>query len=84
VATISSATRQPGQYRAVWDGNDDHQKPVKPGTYTVYLEAVREHGTYQLMRKEVTIGTQPFREEFTGNMEVKTASLEYRQRSAAK
>jgi FAD:protein FMN transferase len=84
VATVSSATRQPGKYRAVWDGNDDHKKPVKPGAYTVYLEAVREHGTYQLMRKEVTIGTQPFREELAGNLEVKAASLEYRQRTPAR
>lgn len=83
-ATVSSATRQPGKYTAVWDGTDDHKRPVKRGTYTVYLEAVREHGTYQLMRKEVTVGTQPFREELQGNIEVKSATLEYRQRPAAK
>ena len=83
-STVSSATRQPGKYSAVWDGSDDHKKPVKPGTYTVYLEAVREHGTYQLMKKEITIGTQPFREELPGNVEVKAASLEYRRRTATK
>ena len=81
--TISSATRQPGKYSVVWDGKDDHKKLLKPGTYTLYLEAAREHGTYQLIRKEVTIGGQPFRAELGGNIEIKSASLEYRPRSAA-
>ena len=33
-------------------GHEGQQgKLVKPGTYTVCIEAAREHGTYQLMRQ---------------------------------
>ncbi len=58
--TISGATRQPGKYEALWNGKDDAGKLVKPGEYTIYIEAAREHGTYQLIRKKITIGDKPF------------------------
>ncbi len=78
VATVSGATRNPGRYSVVWDGKDDHGEPVKPGTYTVHLEAAREHGTYQLLKHEFAVGGQTFTAELKGNEEIKSASLEYR------
>jgi hypothetical protein len=66
------------------DGKDDHGEPVKPGTYTLYLEAAREHGTYQLMKHEFAMGGPLFRIELKGNEEIKSASLEYRRRTASK
>ncbi len=53
VESISSATRPPGKYTIKWDMRDDNGNPVPPGKYTVYIEAAREHGTYQLMKKEI-------------------------------
>jgi thiamine biosynthesis lipoprotein len=80
VAAVSAATRPPGRYQTIWDGKDDSGQPVKRGRYSVFLEAAREHGTYQLIRQEVTVGDAPFQAELKGNIEIKAASLEYRQR----
>ena len=80
IPTVSRPTRQPGKYSVVWDGTDDQQKPVKQGRYTVFVEAAREHGTYQLIKKSVVIDDRPFRTELGGNVEIKAASLEYRRR----
>ncbi len=80
IDTISRATRPPGKYTVNWDGKDDHGKPLGPGTYTVCLEAAREHGTYQIIRKEVTIAGKPFSEDLKGNVEIKSASIEYRRK----
>lgn len=79
--TLGRPTKPPGKYSAVWDGKDGSGKPVPAGKYTVNLEAVREEGTYGLIRTEVTIGTKPFAEELKGNDEIKSASVLYRQKS---
>ncbi|MFO0909710.1 MAG: DUF2271 domain-containing protein [Isosphaeraceae bacterium] len=84
IETISRPTRPPGKYSITWDGKDDHGKPLPPGAYTLCIEAAREHGTYQLMRKDVTIADAPFTEELKGNVEIKGATLEYRRKTAAK
>jgi thiamine biosynthesis lipoprotein ApbE len=80
IDTISRATRQPGKYTVTWDGKDDHGKPLGPGTYAVCIEAAREHGTYQLIRKEITIADRPFAEDLKGNLEIRSASIEYRRK----
>lgn len=81
VATVSGATRNPGKYSVIWDGRDDHGVVLKPGTYTFYLEAAREHGTYQLMKHEFSVGEKAFTAELRGNEEIRSASLEYRRRT---
>lgn len=78
--TVSSATRPAGKYRVVWNGRDDKNKPVTQGKYTLYIEASREHGTYQLMRQEITVASQPFKNDIPGNLEMKSASLEFQRR----
>ncbi len=78
VETISEATRKPGKYTVVWDGTDDNRKLTPPGKYTFYLEAAREHGTYQLIKKEISIGDKAFEEKFEDNVELKNAHIEYR------
>ncbi len=80
IATVSSPTRQPGKYSVVWDGKDDQGKPVSQGDYTIYVEVAREHGTYQLIKKAVNIGTKPFQTDLGGNVEVKAASLDFRRK----
>ena len=74
-------TKPPGKYSIIWDGLDDHGKPVPAGTYTVNLEAVREHGTYGLIQKEITIADRPFAEELKGNVEIQSASIVYRRKA---
>ena len=51
---------------------------MKPGTYTVCIEAAREHGTYQLIRQAMEFGSvtkqvaAPYRQ-----FEIAAASLDY-------
>ena len=81
---IAQPTRPPGEYAALWDGKDDRGSPLKAGTYTVSIEAVREHGGYGLIRKQVRLADGAFVEELKGNDEIKSASLEYRRKGAAR
>jgi hypothetical protein len=82
--TLAEATRAPGRYEVAWDGKDDHGNPLGPGKYTISIEAAREHGTYQSIRKPVTLANQPFAEDLKGNVEIRSASLEYRRKSASR
>lgn len=79
--TISSATRAAGQYTLKWDGKDDKGVPVKPGKYTVMIEAAREHGTYQLMKREIDFGSTPVQVKLEGNTEIAGATLDYRRKA---
>ena len=84
VLTIARPTRPPGKYSVIWDGKDDHGKPLPRGEYTLCIDAAREHGTYQNLRTPVTIADAPFGEELKGGVEIKAASVEYRKKPAAK
>ncbi len=82
--TVSRPTRQPGKYKVIWDGKDNHGKQLPGGEYTITIEAAREHGTYQSIRKQVTVAGKPFSEELKGNVEIKSASIDYRKKPPAK
>ena len=75
--SVSGATRGPGDYTLGWDGTDSSGKFVRAGKYTVYLEVVREHGTYQLMKKEMDFDGTPSQALFPSNTEVAGASFTY-------
>jgi thiamine biosynthesis lipoprotein ApbE len=75
--SISSATRAPGKYTFKWDGKDNEGKLVKNGKYTVFLEVVREHGTYQLMKQEMDMTGTPKAVTFPANTEVVASSFDY-------
>ena len=75
--SVSSATRPPGKYTFQWDGKDDAGDPVKAGKYNVMIEAVREHGTYQLLHEEMEFNGTPKKFEFPGGTEVASATLDY-------
>ena len=77
-------TRPPGKYKVIWNGKDDHGKPVANGEYTIFIDAAREHGTYQNIRKLVKLGDQPFTEKLEGNVEIKAATIEFRRKTPAK
>jgi FAD:protein FMN transferase len=84
VLTMSRPTRPPGKYSVIWDGKDDRGKPLDRGEYTLYIDAAREHGTYQGIRVPVTIADRPFASQLEGGIEIKSASIEYRRKSPAK
>jgi thiamine biosynthesis lipoprotein ApbE len=77
VRTVGSATRAPGKYSVKWDGKDNDGKLVKAGTYTVYLEVSREHGTYQLLKQEMKFTGTAQKVQLTPGTEVSAASFDY-------
>jgi hypothetical protein len=81
VLTMARPTRPPGKYSVVWDGKDDFGRPLPPGDYTIFIDAAREHGTYQSIQKDVTIGDEPFAVELPGNIEIKSAALDYHRKA---
>jgi len=80
-SSVSSATRSSGKYTLKWDGKDDKGQPVKPGKYTVFVEAAREHGTHQVMKQEIDFNGQPQQFPLKANIEVTAASLDYRRKA---
>jgi thiamine biosynthesis lipoprotein ApbE len=79
LGSVSSATRSPGRYTFKWDMKDDQGNLVRPGTYTVCIEAAREHGTYQIMRQPMEFSGTAKQAEVPigGGIEISAASLDY-------
>lgn len=75
--SVTSATRPAGKYSFRWDGIDDQGNSRKPGKYMVYIEVVREHGTYQLIKQPVEINYTPQRFELPPGTEVSSAVIVY-------
>ena len=75
--SVSSATRPPGKYSFRWDGKDDFGNLVKSGKYTVMIEAVREHGSYQLMHREMDFNGSPKQYQLPGDVEIASTTLDY-------
>jgi FAD:protein FMN transferase len=75
---VSSATRPAGKYTLRWDGKDDKGNAVKPGKYTIMIEAVREHGGYDLMHQEIDFdGKAPAAFTLPGRNEIAGVQLDY-------
>jgi thiamine biosynthesis lipoprotein len=81
VSSISSATRSAGKYSVKWDGKDDKGNYVKPGKYTLHIEAAREHGTYQIISQEMNFTGTAKQITLGGNVEIASASLDYRKKN---
>jgi len=80
ITTVSSATRLPGQYTVTWNGRDDRGGVVDQGAYRVVIEAAREHGSYQLMQQDLTLGAKPVAADLGSNEEIGRARVEYRRK----
>ncbi len=74
---VSGATRSAGKYTIKWDMKDDNGNTVELGKYTVYIEAVRERGTYQLISREIELNDDPKRVDLEGGIEIASAFIEY-------
>ena len=77
VDAVTGATRSAGKYTLKWDLKDDNGNPVETGKYTVYIEAVRERGTYQLISREIELNEDPKRIDLEGGIEIAMAVIEY-------
>ncbi|SEG72281.1 Thiamine biosynthesis lipoprotein ApbE [Bryocella elongata] len=78
--TVSSATRAPGHYTLKWDGKDNTGKPLKAGKYTVVIEAAREHGGYDVQRREISFIGKPEQATIAPGQELGEVTLDYRKR----
>lgn len=76
-ATIARATRPPGRHRVTWDGRDDSGNPVPPGTYTIFVEANRERGTYAKESVKMVCGAEPSKSVIKATTEFEEVTLTY-------
>jgi FAD:protein FMN transferase len=79
VDAVTSATRMAGKYTLQWDGKDNAGKVVPAGTYTVCIEAAREHGGYQTIRQDMDFSGTPKHVAVPGGAEISAANLDYQQ-----
>ena len=75
--SVTRATRPAGQHRIAWDGLDDQGKPLPPGTYTVFLEVNREHGTRALSNGKIVCGKVPAKGTIPGASEFDAAEMSF-------
>jgi thiamine biosynthesis lipoprotein len=77
INAVTSATRSAGKYTLQWDGKDNAGKFVKNGSYTVFLEVAREHGSYQLLKQDMELAGAPKSVTLPGGPEVASATFDY-------
>ncbi len=83
VFLIARPTRPPGKVHPARSGTArdvTSRNPCPPAEYTLYIDAAREHGTYQGMKQSITIGEKPFTKELKGGEEIKGATVEFRRK----
>ncbi|MBW6500600.1 MAG: DUF2271 domain-containing protein [Bacteroidales bacterium] len=78
IDAITGATRPAGKYTIIWDAKDDNGNLQESGKYTVYIEVVRERGTYQLIRQQFELNDMPQRFDLPPGTEVSSVTIEYR------
>ncbi len=72
---LAGASRPAGDYQVVWDCTGIDGERVAAGDYVVCIEAAREHGPYELITGQVTLGNQAFDEALEDNGELSNASV---------
>ncbi|GHN00549.1 hypothetical protein WSM22_20380 [Cytophagales bacterium WSM2-2] len=82
LSSVTSATRSPGKYTLTWDGTDQNGEVVPSGKYTIYIEAAREHGTYQLLKQEIDWNGKPGHFTLEAGTEITSASIDLHQVTA--
>jgi len=61
---------------------DASGKLAPAGEYAVFIEAAHEHGTYGLIRQKTTVGPAGFRYQPEGNLEIKSATIEFMKKAS--
>ena len=77
INSLGSATRPAGSYTLSWDGRNDDGALVDAGDYTIHVEAVREHGGYELLEQKLTCKRKSQKKELKGKVELESASFEF-------
>lgn len=77
VDTNSSATRAAGSYTVAWDLTDTDGAAVSNGDYTVWIEAIREHGPYSLTSGSFALGGSATKASIDDNGELSAIQISY-------
>ncbi|MCA0297370.1 MAG: DUF2271 domain-containing protein [Actinobacteria bacterium] len=77
VDTTSGATRAPGTYDLTWDLSGSDGTAVPDGTYTLCVEASREHGPYSLVTGAVKIDGKALTQKLDGNGELSAVAISF-------
>ena len=77
IKAVTRATRQPGKYSLVWDGNDDAGTAVEQGTYTVKVEVHREHGKHLIQSGKIRCEGVAAKTSLAKNAETEITVVEY-------
>ncbi len=75
--SMSSATRTPGAYSVVWDGNDASGQKAPQGEYIFFIECARERGPYEVISQPMTIATAPTTATPANKGEIAKVSMTY-------
>ena len=75
--TMSSATRTPGSYSVVWDGNDASGARAPEGDYVVCIECAREKGPYEVVTVPIALATSPAQATSADKGELSKISVAY-------
>jgi thiamine biosynthesis lipoprotein len=59
VSQMARATRAAGKYNVSWNGMNDAGEPVPSGTYRIWIETNREHGTHYQESVTIECGAKP-------------------------
>ncbi len=75
--TVTRATRAAGSYRIAWDGLDDQGKALPAGTYTIFLEVARQHGSHAIESGKIDCGRSSSTSSIPAGSEFGKADLSY-------
>ena len=77
LASVSRATRAPGEYRLAWDGKNDAGNFVPAGAYTVNVESARENGGHEQLACSIDCKQRAAVVKGTGKREVGDVKVEF-------
>jgi len=79
-ASVTGATRSPGKYTIKWDGKNDKGQYVPQGKYTIIIETAKEHGTDEILRRELELKKSPIKATAAGNVEFSNVTFDFRKK----
>ncbi|HPF13515.1 MAG: DUF2271 domain-containing protein [Planctomycetes bacterium] len=77
IQAVTRATRGPGTYTLAFDGRNDQGEALPAGTYSLLIEAAREHGTYQLQQQELILDGRALHFTLNPGSELGMAKVDY-------
>lgn len=77
IEALSRPSKAPGQYNLSWDGYSHKGEPVAQGTYILHIEASREHGGHQYIKRELSLSSDTFEDIVNAGDELGQIDIHY-------